>query len=99
MTAASTAPRRPQEPSGGWKWVSGEPWSYRNGARDGRPGDNDPRPNTRSDDSQGSSNIAAFGEVNVPGATWGDFPHRFSSHNDRHEGKAHGFIIEYDRRP
>ena len=74
-------------------------WYYTNWARDGQHGDNDPRPNTQPNDSQGNSNIAAFGEVNIPVATWGDFPHRFSSHNSRFEGKAHGFVIEYESQP
>lgn len=92
-------PMGSREPDGGWRWVSGEPWTYTNWAQDGQKGDRDPRPNTQPNDSQGNSDIAALGEVNEPVATWGDFPHRFSSYRDPHEGKAYGFVIEYDRPP
>jgi hypothetical protein len=87
------------EPRGGWKWVSGEPWTYANWAYDGQPGDRDPRPSTQPNDSQGNSNIAAFGEVNDPVPTWGDFPHQFSTLNSPHDGKSYGFIIEYNNEP
>ena len=97
-----------REPSGGWTWVSGEPMTYENWAYDGQPGDRDPRPNYQPNDSMGNSNVAAFGEVNDPTPSWGDFPHRFSSYRDSFDNKggpsgakgaAHGFIIEYDRQP
>ncbi|OSM01838.1 putative PEP motif putative anchor domain-containing protein [Magnetofaba australis IT-1] len=92
-------PQGAREPDGGWRWVSGEPWSYTNWAYDGMPGDKDPRPNTQPNDSTGNQNVAAFGEVNIPVATWGDFPHRFSSYRSPFDGKAYGFVIEYNAEP
>jgi len=88
-------------PSGksGWKWVSGEPWDYSKWCRDGLPGDRDPRPNNQPNDSTGNSDIIAYGEINVPVKYWGDFPHKFSSYNDTHEGGSYGFIIEYESKP
>lgn len=92
-------PSGSNEPDGGWKWVSGEPWSYTNWAYDGMPGDKDPRPNDQPNDSTGNQDITAFGEVNFPVATWGDFPHKFSSYHSEHEGKSYGFVIEYESQP
>lgn len=87
------------EPKGGWRWVTDEPWSYENWAWDGMPGDRDPRNNTQPNDSTGNQNVLAFGEVNEPVSTWGDFPQKFSSFQSEHDGKALGFIIEYDHAP
>lgn len=87
------------EPDGGWKWVTGEPWSYRNWAWEGMPGDRDPRPSNQPNDATGNQNVLAFGEVSEPVATWGDFPHKFGSYRSEHEGKAYGFVIEFDRKP
>jgi hypothetical protein len=92
-------PQGSSEPRGGWRWVTSEPWDYENWAWDGMPGDRDPRPNTQPNDATGNQNVLAFGEVNEPVPTWGDFPQKFSSYNDSHEGKCRGFVIEYDRDP
>lgn len=92
-------PSGSREPDDGWKWVSGEPWTYRNWAWEGMPGDRDPRPSTQPNDATGNQNVLAFGEVNEPVATWGDFPHKFSSYQSEHDGKAYGFVIEYNRQP
>lgn len=87
------------EPKGGWRWVTGEPWSYEHWAWDGMPGDRDPRNNTQPNDATGNQNVLAFGEINEPVSTWGDFPHKFSSYQSEHDGKSMGFVIEYDRMP
>lgn len=92
-------PAGSSEPRGGWRWVTGEPWSYENWAWDGMPGDRDPRPSGQPNDATGNQNVTAFGEVNEPVATWGDFPHKFSSFQSQHDGKALGFVIEYDAPP
>ncbi|KAF0223121.1 MAG: hypothetical protein FD176_2092 [Rhodospirillaceae bacterium] len=92
-------PAGASEPKGGWRWVNGEAWSYENWARDGMSGDNDLRNNTQPNDATGNQNVLAFGEVNKPVSTWGDFPHRFGTHGEGREGRAQGFIIEYDKAP
>jgi hypothetical protein len=92
-------PAGSSEPRGGWRWVTGEPWSYENWAWEGMPGDRDPRPSGQPNDATGNQNVTAFGEVNEPVATWGDFPHKFSSFQSQHDGKAYGFVIEYDAPP
>ena len=92
-------PRGSSEPKGGWRWVSGEPWTYEHWAWEGMPGDRDPRPNNQPNDATGDQNVLAFGEVNEPVSTWGDFPQKFGTYRGPHDGKALGFIIEYDRPP
>lgn len=83
------------EPKGGWAWVTGEPWTYENWAWDGMSGDNDLRNNTQPNDATGNQNVLAFGEVNKPVPSWGDFPHRFGTYGEGREGRAQGFVIEY----
>ncbi|GEM_PF-2386894 len=92
-------PAGSSEPRGGWRWVTGEPWTYENWAWDGMPGDNDQRNNTQPNDATGNQNVLAFGEVNKPVPTWGDFPHRFGTYGEGKEGRAQGFIIEYTAPP
>jgi hypothetical protein len=91
-------PRGSREPKGGWRWVTGEPWDYENWAWEGMPGDNDPRPSTQPNDATGNQNVIAFGEVNMPVPTWGDFPHKFGTYRSPFPGRTHGFIIEYEPR-
>ncbi|MCA1910209.1 MAG: hypothetical protein LDL39_17820 [Magnetospirillum sp.] len=88
-------PAGSSEPKGGWAWVTGEPWTFENWAWDGMSGDNDLRNNTQPNDATGNQNVLAFGEVNKPVPTWGDFPHRFGTHGEGREGRAQGFVIEY----
>jgi len=83
------------EPNDNWKWVTGEPFTFTAWCVDGVPEDEDPRPNNQPNDATGNQNILAYGEINAPVSYWGDFPHRFGSYNDTHEGQAHAFIIEY----
>lgn len=92
-------PAGSSEPKGGWRWVTGEPWTYENWAWDGMSGDNDMRNNTQPNDATGNQNVLAFGEVNKPVSTWGDFPHRFGTYGEGKEGRAQGFIIEYTAPP
>lgn len=92
-------PRGSAEPDGGWRWVTGEPWTFQNWARDGMDGDEDPRNNRQPNDATGNQNVIAFGEVNKPVPTWGDFPQKFGTFNSRFPGQANGFIIEYETAP
>ncbi len=92
-------PKGSAEPKGGWKWISGEPWTFDNWCQDGVKGDHDPRTNDQPNDATGNQNVAAYGEVNDPVSYWGDFPHKLSSYNDIHPAKNYGFIIEYNQRP
>lgn len=92
-------PAGADEPKGGWRWVTGEPWTYEHWAWEGMPGDNDPRRNTQPNDATGNQNVLAFGEVNRPVSTWGDFPHKFGTYGDGHDGKALGFVIEFNSPP
>ena len=92
-------PEGSKEPDGGWKWVSGENWTYSNWCKDGVNEDRDPRPNNQPNDATGNQNVAAYGEVNEPVSYWGDFPHKFGTYNSLFPGKAFGFIIEYNNNP
>lgn len=92
-------PRGSAEPKGGWRWVTGEPWVYENWAYDGMPGDDDPRPSQQPNDATGNQNVVAFGEVNIPVPTWGDFPQKFSTYRSPFPGRTHGFVIEYETAP
>lgn len=92
-------PEGADSPAQGWRWVSGEPWTYDKWCRDGVAGDRDPRPNDQPNDATGNQDVTCFGEVTDRVAYWGDFPHRISSFNDPHDAKVYGFIIEYDRLP
>ncbi len=87
------------EPDGGWKWISGEEWTYTNWAVDGMEGDEDPRPNDQPNNVNGNQNVVCFGEITIRVSTWGDFPQKMSSYNDSNEAKVYGFIIEYDEEP
>ncbi|MGN7611503.1 hypothetical protein ACQZV8_05390 [Magnetococcales bacterium HHB-1] len=87
------------EPAGGWRWVSGEPWNFTRWAYNNMPGDRDPRPNDQPNDATGNQNVTAYGEVNIPVSTWGDFPYKFGSYQSRFPGKSHGFVIEYNKKP
>ncbi|MGB5444300.1 MAG: hypothetical protein WBM99_02240 [Psychromonas sp.] len=82
-----------------WKWVTGEEFTYEDWCHDGDDGDEDPRPNDQPNDATGNQNVLAYGELNKPVPSWGDFPHMLSSYNDVHDGKSHGFIIEYEAKP
>ncbi|CAK0749893.1 exported hypothetical protein [Gammaproteobacteria bacterium] len=88
------------EPAGGWKWVTGENFSFTKWCKDGIPGDTDPRDNTQPNDgggTTGSQDVLAFGEVNIPVSYWGDFPHTISGLNDQGSNtKVYGFIIKYN---
>lgn len=92
-------PKGSSEPKGGWKWVSGEPWTYNNWCRDGVKEDRDPRPNDQPNNANGNQNVAAYGEINDPVPYWGDFPHKFSTFNSPFKGKTYAFIIEYNQKP
>jgi hypothetical protein len=92
-------PQGSREPSGGWKWVTGEEWTYSKWCKDGVRGDRDRRPNNQPNDSTGNQNVAAYGEVNDPVRYWGDFPHKFGTYNSPFPGAAYGFIIEYNTQP
>ena len=77
------------EPAGGWRWLSGETWSYSNwcvdeycdssrfpncdGKDTKTKTDQDPRPNNQPNDSGTGQAIMGFGEMNIPVATWGDY--------------------------
>ncbi len=75
-------PEGSEEPDGGWKWVSGEDWTYESWAVDGMDGDEDPRPNDQPNDATGNQCVGAYGEITIPVSTWGDFPRKMSSYND-----------------
>ncbi len=92
-------PAGSKEPGGGWKWVTGENWTYTNWCKDGVKEDRDPRPNYQPNDATGNQNVAAYGEVNEPVSYWGDFPHKFGTYNSPFPGNAYGFIIEYNTQP
>ncbi len=82
-----------EEPLGGWKWVTDEPWTFSNWCNDGVPGDRDPRDNIQPNNSGGNrqQNTVAYGEVNERVSYWSDL------HVDL--AGTHGFIIEYDKKP
>ena len=88
-----------REPNGGWRWVTGEKWTYTHWCKDGVKEDRDPRPSYQPNDSTGNQNVAAYGEINDPVSYWGDFPHKFGTYNSRFPGSAYGFIIEYNTQP
>ncbi|MDQ5908136.1 MAG: hypothetical protein QG599_227 [Pseudomonadota bacterium] len=93
-------PGQSAEPSGGWRWVSGEAFSYTNWCKDGVEADQDPRNNNQPNDATGGQDVIAFGEVNAPVSYWGDFPHSVGGLNDQgSDTKVYGFIIEYDANP
>jgi hypothetical protein len=93
------------EPAGGWKWLSGETWSYTNWAVNLDDGviDKDPRKNTQPNDSGNSAQgqrIMGFGEMNQPVPTWGDYMDDVGTYGvKRSPGRSYGFIIEYDSEP
>ena len=87
------------EPDGGWKWVTGEEWTYSNWCQDGVEGDRDPRPNNQPNDATGNQNVAAYGEINDPVSYWGDFPQQLGTYDSPFPGAAYGFIIEYNEEP
>ncbi|MCB1920716.1 MAG: DUF4214 domain-containing protein [Candidatus Competibacteraceae bacterium] len=93
-------PGQSAEPSGGWRWVSGEAFAYTHWCRDGIEGDQDPRNNNQPNDASGGQDVIAFGEVNIPVSYWGDFPHSVGGLDDKgSDTKVYGFIIEYDANP
>ena len=92
-------PQGSKEPNGGWRWVSGESWTFSKWCQNGVKGDRDPRPNTQPNDGTGNQNVAAYGEISDPVSYWGDFPHKFGTYNSPFPGSVYGFIIEYDTPP
>lgn len=89
-------PAGSREPDSGWRWVSGEKWTYANWCKDGVKEDRDPRPNDQPNDATGNQNVGAYGEINEPVSYWGDFPQKFGTYNSPFPGGAYGFIIEYN---
>ena len=97
-------PEGSPEPAGGWRWLSGEPWSYTNWCKNLDDGviDKDPRPNDQPNDSGTGQPIMGFGEMNAPVATWGDYMGFLGTYGGGggpgYDG-CYGFVIEYNSNP
>ena len=96
-------PEGSPEPAGGWRWLSGEPWSYTNWCKNLDDGviDKDPRPNDQPNDSGSGQPIMGFGEMNLPVPTWGDYMGNTASHGGGigSQDLVYGFVIEYESKP
>jgi len=96
-------PEGSPEPAGGWRWLSGEPWSYTNWCKNLDDGviDKDPRPNNQPNDSGTGQAIMGFGEMNLPVATWGDYMGNTATYGGGpgSQDSVNGFVIEYERNP
>lgn len=86
----------------GWRWLSGEEWTYSNWAQNLNDGiiDRDPRNNTQPN-GKGNQNVMGFGELNVPVQTWGDYWDTVAQYGERGmpSGYNRGFVIEYNELP
>lgn len=95
-------PEGSAEPAGGWSWLSGEPWTYSNWAKNLNDGviDKDPRPNDQPNDSGNGQRVMGFGEMNLPVPTWGDYMDDVGTYGrDRLPGRSYAFIVEYNQKP
>jgi len=95
-------PEGAPEPDGGWKWLSGDKWTYSNWCVNLDDGviDKDPRPNDQPNNAGGNQRIMGFGEMNQPVPTWGDYMDDTGVYGTtRRPGSSHGFVIEYEKRP
>ena len=70
------------EPDGGWRWATGEPWSYANW--------HSGEPNNYKFSSRGEDGLIFYGgDSKTPSATWADI-----GRGDSHTG---GYVIERDK--
>jgi len=86
------------EPDGGWRWVSGEPWTFERWQHEDLPIGNKMKPDNQPNNNNGNQNVMAFGEVDLPVSYWSDVPHTMSTHNSGGPS-CYGFIIEYEQKP
>jgi hypothetical protein len=96
-------PEGSPEPASGWRWLSGEPWSYTNWCKNLDDGviDKDPRPNDQPNDSGSGQPIMGFGEMNLPVPTWGDYMGNTATYGGGigSQNLVYGFVIEYESNP
>jgi hypothetical protein len=95
-------PEGSEEPAGGWRWLSGEPWNYSNWAVNLDDGvvDKDPRPNDQPNDSGDGQRIMGFGEMNLPVPTWGDYMDAVGTYGqERLPGRTYAFVMEFESMP
>jgi hypothetical protein len=91
-------PQGAAEPGGGWRWASGEPWTFENWQQEGLKIGINSKPDNQPNNNNGNQDVLAFGEVDVPMSYWSDVPHMKST-ADRPGPACYGFIIEYNRDP
>lgn len=91
-------PQGATEPDGGWRWASGEAWTFERWQKEDLPIGNKMKPDNQPNNNNGNQNVLAFGEVDLPVSYWSDVPHIMSTHNSGGPS-CYGFIIEYEQKP